>query len=335
MAKFLTWFLIGVLLFILIIFLGSVIFEKTYPYPASIKYGVSFSPGYASYLELDWQKTYIQIFDDLKVKNLRIPSYWDVIEKNQGKYDFSEVDFMLDEAGKREARVILIVGERQPRWPECHIPIWAKNLSVSERKERVLEFIQKAVGRYKDRSEIWAWQVENEPFLPFFGEGCGLGNVDFLKKEVSLVRSLSKKTIIITDSGELELWITPMQLSDVFGTTLYRKTYDPILGYKTYPILPYLYNIKSALVKAVFAPKNQKTIVTELQTEPWLSQADSSDGSPKKQAEIFSVENFKENISYAKKTGFDEMYLWGVEWWYFMDLNGYPEYLNYAKTLFK
>ncbi|MBU1031301.1 endo-1,4-beta-xylanase [Patescibacteria group bacterium] len=327
-------FVIFLAIFLAII-LGSVIFERIYPFPSKIVYGVTFSPRYVTYLKLDWHKVYTNMLDDLKVRNLRIPSYWDILQKEPSRIDYSETDYMLDEAEKRGAKVILVLGVKQPRWPECHIPVWAKNLSVTERQERVLEFIQEVVRRYKDRPEIWAWQVENEPFLPFFGEGCDKGDVSFLKKEVDLVRSISKKTIIITDSGELELWIAPMQVSDIFGTTLYRKTYDPILGYKTYPILPYLYNIKSVLVRWVFAPHNQKTIITELQTEPWLSQADSSEGSPKKQAEIFSIENFKDNIEFAKKTGFDEMYLWGVEWWYFMAQNGYPGYLDYAKTLFQ
>ncbi len=334
MAKFVIG-LVGIFAILLIILLGSVLFERTYHFPSKIVYGVTFSPRYASYLNLDWHKVYTEMLDGLKVRNLRIPGYWDKLQKEEKKYDFTEIDYMLNEANKRGSKVILILGARQPRWPECHIPAWASSLSLVDRRQKLLEFIQKTVERYKDHPSVWAWQVENEPFLPFFGKDCDKGDVSFLKKEVDLVRSKSQKTIIITDSGELELWNVPMQVSDIFGTTLYRRTYDPILGYKTYPILPYLYNVKSALVRAVFAPHNQKTIITELQTEPWLSRADFSEGTPKKQAEIFSVENFKDNIEFAKKTGFDEMYLWGVEWWYFMAQNGYPQYLEYAKTLFK
>lgn len=328
-------FIVGVLVLLFLVILGSVIFEKTYPFPSKITYGVTFSPRYARYLKLDWQKIYIQMLDDLKVRNLRIPGYWDILEPKPQKYDFAETDYMLQEAGKRDAKVILVLGVRQPRWPECHIPAWAKGLSVENRRQGILQFIQKTVERYKDHPAVWAWQVENEPFLPFFGENCDPADGNFLRVEVNLVKSISNKVVIITDSGELELWNAPMQLSDIFGTTLYRRTYDPILGYKTYPILPYLYNVKSALVRTVFAPHNQKTIITELQTEPWLSQKDSSEGTPQKQAEIFSIKDFKDNIIYAKKTGFDEMYLWGVEWWYFMADKGYPQYLDYAGELFR
>src|SRR3989344_9696516 len=78
--------------------------------PAEVNFGVTFSPRYAEYLNLDWQKTYLKILDQLKVKNLRLPSYWDSLEPEEGQYDFSQTDFMLSGAKKAGARVILVVG---------------------------------------------------------------------------------------------------------------------------------------------------------------------------------------------------------------------------------
>lgn len=333
--RLLTALTVSIVSLIVIILFISLIFENTYAYPTKINYGVSFSPNYAEYLGLDWQKTFIQILDDLKVRNLRLPSFWDTIQKDPQKDDFSELDFMISEAEKRQAKVILVVGIKQPRWPECHIPSWAKKLSLSERQQKALEFIQIVVEKYKSSNSIVAWQVENEPFVGWFGENCDPPDRDFLQKEVELVRKLdSKRLIMITDSGEWSFWVSAMKSSDIFGTTVYRKAYDPVLGYKVYPILPYLYNLKSSVAR-IFAPKNKKTIIAELQAEPWLSQKDSSEGSPTKQSQIFSMDDFKDYIDYAKNTGFDEAYLWGMEWWFWMAQNGYPEYLEYAKTLFK
>lgn len=296
------------------------------------KFGVTFSPKFARYLKLDWQRTYVQILDGLKVKDLRIPTYWDILEPQPDQFDFMETDYMLDEAGKRQARIIVVVGAKQPRWPECHIPVWAKKLTVTERKEKLLQFIGKVVKRYKDHPAVRAWQIENEPLLSF-GEGCDNPDTGLLKKEVELVRSLSNKTIIMTDSGELGFWATSMSLSDVFGTTLYRQVNDKFLGYVTYPLPPYFYMIKSNLVRSIFARGNKKTIVVEFQAEPWL--ADGIFVPAKQQSEHFTKMNFERNINFAKKTGFDEIYLWGIEWWYFMDKQGYPEYLEFAKTLFR
>ncbi len=325
--------IIIILISIILVFTGEIIFNKNYHFPQKINFGVTFSPRYAGYLNLDWQKIYLDILDNLKVKNLRIPIYWDEVQKEAGKFDFEETDFIVNEADKRGVNLILGLGYKQPRWPECYIPAWAKNLSITQRQQKILELVRVVVERYEVRRAIRAWQIENEPLLPLFGEGCDPVDKNFLKQEVSLVRNLSHKPIIVTESGEFGFFVTAMRLSDQLGISVYRKTYDPILGYKIYPLLPYMYNLKSSLVQKLFAPNNQKTIITELQAEPWLKDGIFSQKASA-QSEFFPVQELKNYINYAKQTGFDEMYLWGVEWWYFMAKNGHPEYLEYAKTLF-
>lgn len=321
------------ILFLLLIYSGQFLFQKLYIFPQKITYGVTFSPQNAKYLGLDFKKVFIASLDELKIRNFRIPTYWEDIEEQEGKFNFDDVDFMLSETGKRGARVLLVMGARQPRWPECHFPFWALKLSLPQRQKETLDFIKNVLERYKDNTSIWGYQVENEPFLPYFGEHCDNGDTKFLKEEVALVKSISNKPIVISDSGELGVWIVPMKDSDIFGTTLYRHVYNSILGYVDYPILPYLYNLKSQLIRGVFAPNNQKTIIVELQAEPWIGTTDLMDNS-KKQSESLSLEKLKSYIDYAKKTGFDTAYLWGLEWWFWMAKNGHPQYLEYAKQLF-
>jgi hypothetical protein len=36
------------------------------------------------------------------------------------------------------------------------------------------------------------------------------------------------------------------------------------------------------------------------------------------QKKTMDLEQFKKNIEFAKKTGLDEFYLWGSEWWYWL-----------------
>ena len=165
--------------------LGQLIFNRVYNFPKQVEYGVSFSPKYAKYLQLDWKKIYLAMLDEANIKLLRLPTYWDEIEATASADNFSDTDFMLDEAGKKNAKVLLVLGVRQPRWPECHIPKWAKELSVAQRKQKILQFIRKVLERYEDKNQIFAWQVENEPFLRFFGEGCVDPDKAFLKQEVS------------------------------------------------------------------------------------------------------------------------------------------------------
>lgn len=330
--------LAALLLILLIIFLTTahIYLLSTQKQAENIKYGVHFSPNFAKYLGLDWKKTYISILDDLKVRNLRLPTFWKVIENNEGVYDFSEPDFLISEASKREGtRVLLVVGVRQPRWPECHAPKWVLERSVKERQDKALEFIKRTVNRYKDNDVIWAWQVENEPLLGTFGDSCDKVDLEFLKKEVELVKKLDpKRPIVLTDSGELRLGIEAAQLADVAGTTIYRKVHDNRFGPLVYPYSPYLYSLKSKIIKNLYKTKAQKTIVTELQTEPWVPKG-MIETPIDLQTDSFSEQDFKNNVEFASKTGFDEIYLWGVEWWYFAKQKGYPEYLNYAKNLFK
>ena len=325
--------LLIILLIIVFILVGQIIFDKTFPFSKNLTIGVTFSPAYAKFLKLDWQKTYLDMLDQLKVRRLRLPSIWGEIEGIEGQYDFSTTDFMLQEASIRGAKVIQVVGNKQPRWPECHTPTWAKTLSLEQRQEKILNFIKIVIERYRDRSEIVAWQVENEPFLSFFGQDCDEPDSDFLKREVALVKSLSDKPVIVTDSGELGLWIIPMQLSDIFGTTIYKQVYDDRIGHLDYPIPAYFYNLKSQIIKNFFAKDNQKTIIVELQAEPWLGTAEVA-ADIGKQVQLFPVSKFQNYVEFGQKTGFDTIYLWGIEWWYWMKEHGYPQYLEYAKTLF-
>lgn len=324
---------IVLILLVVAVFL-NLFLEKKY-FVSEIKFGVSFSPNYAEYLNLDWQKTYLHILDNLQVKNLRLPSYWDMLEPQQGKYNFSQTDFMLNEASKRGVKVVLVVGARQPRWPECHIPVWAKSLTVVDRQQRILDFVQKTVERYKNYPEIWAWQVENEPFAFWFGENCDTTDSKLLKEEIRVLKRLDSRPVIVTDSGEWSNWIIPMQSADILGVSLYRKAHNQMLSsYISYPFSAWMYPLKSDLVRKLFAPKNEKTIISELQAEPWV-QKGILDTPFKQQVELFTLKDFQDNIEFAKKTGFDSIYLWGVEWWYLMAQQGRLEYLEYAKTLFR
>lgn len=241
---------------------------------------------------------------------------------------------MVKEAQKRQVQVLLVIGYKQPRWPECIAPAWALDLPLPKRQQAILSYLKAAAAHYQKDSNIWGFQVENEPLLKF-GDNCDEPDRSFLIQEVNLVRSLKTgKKIVVTDSGELRAWRTPMRVSDIFGTTLYRSAYDKFLGYFYWPIPPAFYHFKSDGARVVFAPNNQKTIISELQTEPWSIRS-LAEVPLDKQLQLLSLNQFKDNIDYGKKTGFDEIYLWGVEWWYYMKQKGHPEYVDYAKTLFR
>ena len=297
-----------------------------------VTFGVNFSQKHAQNLGLDWQKNYLALFDDLGAKKLKLASYWDLIEPEEGKYSFQDLDWQIQQVGERGVKTILVIGMKSPRWPECHIPEWAKNLSKEEQQEKVLNYIEKMVLRYKDLTTIDVWQIENEPFFPF-GE-CLWADKDFLKKEIALVKSLDsqKRPVLISDSGEGSFWISAAIFGDIVGTTMYEKVWVHQIGiYLTYPFPPVFYGRKAQIIKTLF---DKEVICVELQAEPWGPKL-IYDISLAEQEKTMNLEQFKKNIEFAKKTGLKEFYLWGTEWWYWMkEKQNRPEVWNEAKNLF-
>ncbi len=280
-----------------------------------IVWGVNFSQKHATYLGTDWQKSYSAILTDLKVKKIKLASYWDLIEKEKDVYDFADLDWQIREAEKYNIEILLVIGMKTGRWPECHIPGWAKGLDKEVQQEEILELVEQLVLRYQGSEAVFAWQVENEPFFPF-GE-CPWVDKEFLKKEIAFVKSKDNqsKPIIVSDSGEGSLWITAASFGDIAGTTMYKRVWVRQVGiYLTWPFPSAFYYLKTKLIESLF---DKKVICIELQAEPWCA-AGINDCSLDEQKKTMDLAQFRYNINFAKRTGIKEFYLWGAEWWYWL-----------------
>lgn len=329
MFKFLkttSYILVAIIFFILVLSQG-----KDYK-KEELEYGVTFSQKQATDLGLDWKQVYLAMLDDLQVKKLRLPAYWDDVEREDDYYRWDNIDWQIKEAEKRGVEVIMAVGGRLPRWPECHYPSWVDNLDKDAKQEKQLSYISEVVKRFKESSSVVAWQVENEPFLKYFGE-CDLLDKSFLDEEIALVKSLDNRQIVITDSGELSIWVPAAKRAEIFGTTMYRDTYSSALNrYIHYPITPSFFKFKKNLARLFSHPK--KWIVIELQAEPW-AQKHYHEVNQEERDKTMSLQKFKDILDFSSKTGFSEFYLWGVEWWYWeKETQNRPEFWNEAKELF-
>ncbi len=293
-------------------------------------FGVTFSEPFAKELGLDWQKTYEAIFDDLGIRHIRIPVYWPEVEPQENKFVFDDIDWQIEKAAEYDAKVILVIGRKLPRWPECHEPRWVQSQNANLKSQILLEYLEKVVNRYEDNPAVWAWQVENEPFLSF-GE-CPKLDEDFLDEEIKLVNSLSDKPVIISDSGEFGTWFGAAERGDIFGSTLYRYVWNRAFGYITYPIPPVFFRLKQGLLKLFVGKKPM--IVVELQAEPWTPRA-LRDIPLEEQFVHFNPVRFREVLEYTEKTGFDTFYFWGVEWWYWLKVKGNSEIWDIAKEAIK
>ncbi len=298
-----------------------------------IIWGLTFSSKFSKQLNHDSQKSFKAILNELKPNNIRLIAYWDEIEKNKDIFDFTGLDWQMDEAQKRGVNVILVVGMKVPRWPECHLPDFAEELSIEKREETLDRYLKKITERYKNKAVLYAWQIENEPFL-WFGE-CPERGKNFLSSEIAIVKSIDPiHPIIVTDSGELGFWYKAARLGDIFGTTMYRRVHSNLFDYVDYHLPPDFFILKEKLIRFLIGNQNKKFIVVELAAEPWLKKQ-LYETTIKDQFKVFDLEFFKDTIDYAKAIGFDEYYLWGAEWWYYLKVNGHPEIWEEAKKLWR
>lgn len=292
-------------------------------------WGVTFSKFYAESLGLDWRKTFIASLDELKIRTFRIPVYWNDVEPFPKNYHFEDYDWMLSEAEKRGAKVLLGIGRKLPRWPECHIPDWAQKLTLESQELKLLGLIQTEVKHFANFAAVTAWQVENEALFKF--GLCPKHPPELLEKEAAIVRGLDSRPIVITDSGELSSWKRAAEIGDILGISMYRLAWNQVFGYFYYPIPPAYYIKKAEAVDRYV----DGVIVTELQAEPW-GRTLIERMSLEEQYQSMNLERFRSNVDFARRTKFGQVYLWGVEWWYWLkEKHGNAEFWEEAKKLFK
>lgn len=325
--------LAGKLIGIFLIFLGLWILSFSTYSAKKANLGVTFSPKYATQLGLNPDEVFKAIIEDLKPKVVRLPLYWDDVEKEKGKFDFSQADKYLKKLESEKIEVVLGLGFKQPRWPECFQPEWSKNETKEQFHQSILNLIKNEISYFKKYPLVKYWQLENEPFLHF--GICPKPNPQLIKQELELVKSQDSRQVVMTDSGELSTWYSVLKIADVFGTTIYRTVWSPGYGSFKYPWPPSFYNLKAVIVKFFAGSPGKPILVSELQAEPWpedrknLMELEISE-----HIRLFPPKQLAENIEYAAQTGFDPIILWGVEWWYFMKVNNVADYWQIAKMMY-
>ena len=329
------WKKVCVGIFIILLLVGfAVLLLAQKPKPETITYGMSFNTPYARELGLEWNEVYDAFLDDLGVRHLRLAAHWPMVEPLPNVYNFTELDYQIARAEEVGAEVVFAVGRRLPRWPECHTPDWAIEMSEDKRNTAQLRYMEAVVNRYKDSPAITVWQVENEPFLSVFAfEHCGELDTDFLNREIELVRTLDPtRPILVTDSGNLGTWYGAYTRGDMFGTSVYVHFWNPELGQFRTLLHPWFYRAKDNLMGVLFGDK--ETVLIELSAEPWLV-APIVEVPVETQFTRMNLQKFEDILQYAEDTHYEKQYLWGAEWWYWLLLQDRPEMWNRGKQLFE
>jgi len=301
-------------------------------------WGVTFSDSYATYLGLDPERTYEAVITDLGARDIKLHIDWNALEPSRGVLNFETLDRRIRMAEAHDVRLVLVIGKKTGRWPECHTPSWFSSLPETERQGVIVQYVRTIVGRYVDSPAVAYWQLENEPFLEFgtCPDWYYEQNTELLTELTTAVRAIDQtRPIIISESGELSTWTQAAELADIVGVTLYRNTWNQTketFGINPYSFLtPSFYATKAALIRQVY---DKPVISVELQAEPWASRP-LIEASLEEQAESMNKDLFRENIAFAQAAGLGTYYFWGTEWWYWMKTkHNQPEIWHEAATLF-
>lgn len=292
-------------------------------------FGVSFSKERSEEFGLDWKGNFTALLDDMQLKHFRLMSYWSAHEKERGQFDFTDLDWQINEAAKRGAKVDIVLGLRQPRWPECWEPEWATKLSGNEWKQAIYAYMEVVIKRYKDNPTVANWQLENEAVNNWFGK-CGPPDRVRLQEEYNLVKSWDPNRHIRMSLSDQHGLPVNGPIPDEFGFSVYRtvwNTFSPWHFYITYPT-PIWYHRARAMV--IDWMHHKPVFIHELQLEPW-GPRDTKELSREEQDKSMSVEQIGKSIKFARQIGAPDIDLWGGEWWYWRKVNGDPTIWNAVK----
>lgn len=303
-----------------------------------LRIGLTFSPREATYRDLPWRQTFHAALDASPAL-LRVGAYWNEIESLPGAYDFSTLDWLLDQASVRRQQVLLTVGMKAPRWPEYYVPRWlASRLSVADEAQVSDEprlraatraLLAATVEHVRERSVVVAWQVENEPLDPAGPHRWRIG-ADFLAEEVALVRALDPhhRPIVVNTFVDTQplaalpgaragLWARSQQalgLADVLGLDVYPSRTLRLASVELTASWPaFLWSGVLADLHQAAAAHGKDAWIVEAQAEPWRSGGQVPP--PAWPGASVGPSSVAPVLNQFAAAGFRTVLLWGIEHW--------------------
>jgi hypothetical protein len=294
--------------------------------------GISFSPQQISHLGLDADQS-LRVAIDLHFAHIRLGTHWSEIEKEEGVYDFSQLHHLLNICEKAHQPVVLTVGVKAPRWPEFYWPDWLpaeqRTPANTRTQEKILQFLMRAVMRSKKISCITHWQIENEPLDPSGPENLALP-LEFLQKEVELVKNIDQRPVLLTAWGnalsQRGFFAQLATIADIVGIDVYYQQFVAHLLGKSLYAGPRDADQK---IQQIIDRVPKPVWITELQAEPWEKDDFTyRAGEPKS----MSPRILKENLLRAPRSGAQEILLWGFEYWLYREKIGDTRYMQLIKN---
>lgn len=302
--------------------------------------GTTFSPLQCRYMNLD-DRAAFQAICTLGLDRIRLGAYWNEIETKPDQFNFSTLDWLLEEAHRNGIQVVLAVGMKVPRWPEFHFPQWisdrydtkagdkALDLRSPEVAERSLNFVNAVVNHCRYAPAVKYWQIENEPFTRLEIAGGRFLSPEFVRKEVALVRSrqLPHQKILLTNAihlpkpkpeEDLPAFRDSLTTADAVGFNVYTKVPAGNSGTYLEPEPEFWQQLQSW--QTDLQNFGREAWIAEAQAEPWepqklvaIDRADYPSASPRRMQLL---------VNTLARANYSTVLLWGCEYWYWQQTQG-------------
>jgi hypothetical protein len=262
--------------------------------------GISYRPLQAEAFGLDGPATLSALLEypfDL----VRLGAYWNRIEPREGEFDTAELDWQLELAERAGKQVIICIGAvKNFGYPEFFVPEHRLERPLREgsvvrpRGNQALltaaqKFIERIVGRYRDRGSIVAWQLEHEAVDPLGVEHSWRLGADFVEAELKVLKGADSSRPVLMNGflptssavrlaqwwgtrGQGDSLALAARLADVVGIDYYPRHALARVGHRTLYMdaahRPWQRRLSRRAMDGM-RRSGKRLMVSEGQAEPW------------------------------------------------------------------
>ena len=320
--------------------------------------GVSFTRWRAESLGLDYQRTFRRI-REMGFNLIRLSASWREIEE----FGYQHLDWLMAEAERTGQRVLLTVGMKALGWPEFYLPQrlvpdapFGTDLARGPLVTTTLAFVREVVLRYRVRTCLTAWQIENEPFNRSGPQGWWIAR-RLVAAEARLVRSLDPRPVAVTafahfndgmdraSSRFQSKWLRRLGLDlPAEREALATLRRDDILGLDVYRAIGWSRTAEEQEVaraeddqfdhvrawRRITRDQGKRLWITEAQAEPWEASARTRDNPLSvRPADMVDL------ATQLTALEVEALMLWGGEYWIWREQSGDPRWIESASRVLK
>jgi hypothetical protein len=314
----------------------------------NVRYGFSYSFEQAGWYGIDPRQGFVALLERYDFAWARLPFFWDQVIDENGNLNLDDLEWAIEEAGKRDVKVVVAVGLKTPYYPEFHIPDYiASQVKFGERitadhpvADDVVEIDKKVVRELSRHKNISHWQVENEPFL---------ANINNMVIDESLIRAEAQavresdplgRPLIFSNAARgaydkkyLKL-LEIAQPGDVLSVNAYFKTQGVdlfalgIFGKEihvrwpkrfTWPVQSWLFlSPDYEGIRKTAGSKGVEVWVVEMQAEPYIRVI----GNAYENRFAYGADDLAKAEEFVRSKRFENIGFWGVHFWQFKEKHG-------------